>query len=66
LLGQARGIAIRKGKMPMVLVLITLFEVSLAMVIGFVLGRIWQIRCDLEQERVGGFTAPPTARIPPP
>ena len=28
--------------------------------------RIWQIRCDLEQQRAGGFTAPPIARIPSP
>ena len=26
------------------------------MAVGSVLGRIWQIRCDLEQERVGDFT----------
>jgi len=44
--------------------LVMVFEISVAMAIGFVLGRIWQIRCDLEQERVGGFTAPPIARIP--
>ncbi len=48
----------------MILVLLTTFEVSLAMAIGFVLGRIWQIRCDLEQERAGVFTAPPIAGIP--
>jgi hypothetical protein len=24
------------------------------------------LECDLEQERVGGFTAPPIARIPRP
>ena len=46
--------------------MVMVFEISLAMAIGFVLGRIWQIRCDLEQERAGGFTAPPVARIPRP
>jgi hypothetical protein len=30
--------------------------ISVAMAVGFVLGRIWQIRFDLEQERVGDFT----------
>ena len=50
----------------MTLLLVMVFEISVAMAIGFVLGRIWQIRCDLEQERVGGLTAPPIARIPGP
>jgi hypothetical protein len=48
------------------LLLVMVFEISVAMAIGFVLGRIWQIRCDLEQERAGGFAAPPVARIPRP
>jgi hypothetical protein len=53
--------------MPMMtLVLVMVFEISVAMGIGFILGRIWQIRCDLEQQRAGGFTAPPIARIPRP
>jgi hypothetical protein len=38
-------------------------EISVAMAVGFVLGRIWQIRCDLEQERADDFT-PPIGRIP--
>ena len=50
----------------MTLLMVMVFEISLAMAIGFVLGRIWQIRCDLEQERAGGFTAPLVARIPCP
>ena len=54
----------------MTLLLVMVFEISVAMAIGFVLGRIWQIRCDLEcgleQERVGSFTTPPIARIPRP
>jgi hypothetical protein len=52
------------------LLLVMVFQITVAMAIGFALGRIWQIRCDLEcdleQERVGGFTAPPIARIPRP
>jgi hypothetical protein len=48
------------------LLLVMVFEISVAMAIGFVLGRIWQIRCDWEQERLGGFTAPPIARVPRP
>ena len=44
--------------------LIMVFEIAVAMAIGFVLGRIWQIRCDLEQKRGGVFTAPPIAGIP--
>ena len=50
----------------MTLLVVMVFEISVAMAVGFVLGRIWQIRCDLEQERVGGFVAPPVARIPRP
>jgi hypothetical protein len=50
----------------MILVLMMVFEVSLAMVIGFVLGRIWQIRYDLEQQRDSSFTLPSTAHIPQP
>jgi hypothetical protein len=50
----------------MTLLLVMVFQISVAMAIGFVLGRIWQIRCDLEQQRDGGFSAPPIARIPHP
>jgi hypothetical protein len=52
--------------MPMTLALLMVFEISVAMAIGFVLGRIWQIRCDLQQERAGHFTPPPIAHIPRP
>jgi hypothetical protein len=52
--------------MPMTWWLLMVFEISVAMAIGFVLGRIWQIRCDFEQQRGGGFVAPPIARIPRP
>ena len=44
--------------------LVMVLEISVAMAVGFVLGRIWQIRCDLEQERTGDFIPPPIARIP--
>ena len=47
----------------MTLVLLMAFEISVALVLGFVVGRIYQIRRD-ELER--GFTQPPTARIPQP
>jgi len=39
-------------------------EILVAMAVGFVLGRIWQIRCDLEQERADDFTPPTIGRIP--
>ena len=48
----------------MILALLMVFQISVAMAVGFILGRIWQIRCDLEEQRDGGFTAPPIARIP--
>lgn len=47
----------------MILFLVMAIEISVAMAIGFVLGRIWQIRCDLEQQYAGDLTAPATARI---
>ena len=47
----------------MTFVLLTASEISLALALGFVLGRIYQIR-RAELER--GFTLPPTARIPQP
>ena len=50
----------------MTLLLVMVFQISVAIAVGFILGRIWQIRCDLEQQRAGGFTAPPIARIPHP
>jgi hypothetical protein len=39
------------------------FAISVALALGFTVGRIYQIRSD-ELER--GFTLPPTARIPQP
>jgi hypothetical protein len=50
----------------MILVLLMAFGISVAMAIGFVLGRIWQIRSDLEQQRAGHFAVPPIAHIPRP
>ena len=50
-----------KGPIPMILVLMMAFEISLALALGFVLGRIWQIRYDLEQQRDSSFTLPSTA-----
>jgi hypothetical protein len=48
----------------MTLMLLMVVEIGVAMAIGFVLGRIWQIRYDLGRQRAVGFTAPPIARIP--
>ena len=31
--------------------LVMVLEISVAMAVGFVLGRIWQIRCDLVKQR---------------
>jgi hypothetical protein len=56
----------RARNTPMILALVMVFQISVAMAVGFVLGRIWQIRCDLEQRRDVGFTAPPIATIPHP
>ena len=49
--------------MPIILVLLMAFEISVALALGFVLGRIYQIRHD-ELQR--GFTLPPAAHIPQP
>ena len=52
--------------MPMtILIVLMAFEISVAFALGFVLGRIYQIRHD-ELERRDGFRLPPTARIPQP
>jgi hypothetical protein len=47
----------------MTLVLVMAFNISVAFGLGFVLGRIYQIRSD---ERRDGLALPPTSRIPPP
>ncbi len=46
----------------MTLILLTAFDTVIAVALGFVLGRIWQIRqYEIEQR---DFSAPPIARIP--
>ncbi len=46
----------------MTLILLTVFDTAMAVGLGFVLGRIWQIRqYEIEQR---GFSAPPIARVP--
>ena len=47
----------------MALVLVMIFSILVALALGFVLGRIYQIRRDELERRV---TLPPTARIPQP
>jgi hypothetical protein len=47
----------------MTLVLVMTFNILVALALGFVFGRVYQIRRD-ELER--GFTLPPTSRIPQP
>jgi len=39
----------------MTLLLVMVFVISIAMVIGFVLGRLWQMRDDLEQKLEARF-----------
>jgi hypothetical protein len=51
--------------MPMTLVLVMAFNILVALGLGFLVGRIYQIRRD-ELERRDGFTLPSTARIPQP
>jgi hypothetical protein len=45
--------------------MVTVLASSAALAFGFVIGRIWQIRCD-ELEWRAGFAMPPVARIPQP
>jgi hypothetical protein len=45
--------------------MVTFLGILAALAFGFVVGRIWQIRCDELQRRVG-FALPPVARIPQP
>jgi hypothetical protein len=62
----ARATYSLERNISMILALVMVFQTSVAMTIGFVLGRIWQIRCDLEQQSASGLTPPPMARIPRP
>jgi hypothetical protein len=45
--------------------MVTLLGILVALAFGFIIGRIWQIRCD-ELEWRAGFAVPPVARIPQP
>ena len=49
----------------MTLVLVMAFNISVTLALGFVLGRIYQIRRYM-LERSDGSALPPTARIPHP
>ena len=42
----------------MTLLLVMVFVVSVAMAIGFILGRLWQMRHDLEQQLEARFAMP--------
>lgn len=44
---------------------VIVFAILAALALGFVIGRIWQIRC-VELERRASFTIPTVARIPLP
>ncbi len=46
----------------MSLAVVTAFEILAALALGFVIGRIWQIRRDELDSR--NFKVPPVARIP--
>jgi hypothetical protein len=56
LLSQHTGIGL-KGT-PMTLLLVMIVEISVAMAVGFILGRIWQMRNDLEQKLEARFAVP--------
>jgi hypothetical protein len=45
---------------------VMVLEISVAMAVGFILGRIWRIGRDSEQKRAADFTPPPVVRIPHP
>ena len=47
----------------MTLLLVMIFNILVAVALGFVFGRIYQVRRD-ELERHDGFTLPTIARIP--
>jgi hypothetical protein len=49
----------------MTVTLVMVFAILAALVLGFLCGRIWQIRCD-ELQRRASFTLPAVARIPRP
>ena len=47
-------------------VTVTVFEISLALALGFILGRIYQVRCDELAGRDGGLRHQPSPCIPRP
>jgi len=49
----------------MAVTLVMVFAILATLVLGFLCGRIWQIRCD-ELQRRANFTLPLVARIPRP
>jgi hypothetical protein len=49
----------------MTVMVVVVFVILAALVLGFLCGRIWQIRCDELQQRAG-ITLPAVARIPRP
>jgi len=52
-----RGIGLQ-GTPPMALALLMVFVISVAMTTGFILGRVWQMRHDLEQRLEARFAVP--------
>jgi hypothetical protein len=55
-------VALAQGESPMSLAMVMAFEILAALALGFVIGRIWQIRRDELDRR--NFKVPPVARIP--
>jgi hypothetical protein len=62
LLGQPSSNRLAK-EIRMTLILLMVFEIGIALALGFVVGRIYQIR---RYELQRGFTLPPAAHIPRP
>ena len=55
-----RCVALAKKGSPMSLVAVTVLEILVALALGFVIGRIWQIRRDeLDRRKL-----PPVSRVP--
>jgi hypothetical protein len=49
----------------MTLLTLMVFEIVVALALGFVIGRMWQMRRDMLEGRTS-FAAPPIARVPRP
>ena len=54
-----------RGELPMAMILLMIFLIGMALALGFLIGRVYRIRCD-EVERRDGFQLPRTAHIPRP